>query len=94
MCVVRGWACEVRCGHDGGHVEVGLLPLCLVINRHVCEAMCYWSFITVHNRCKERVVMDNMLGCPLFWAAQETALVSAVQKVVCMCFVFVIKLQL
>ena len=47
----------------------------------------------MHNRCVERVVMDNMLGCPLFWAAQETALVSAVQKVMCMCFVFVIKLQ-
>ena len=28
MCVVRGWACEVRCGHDDGHVEVGLFPLC------------------------------------------------------------------
>ena len=53
-----------------------------------------WSFITVHNRCVERVVMDNILGCPLFWAAQETALVSAVQKVMCMCFVFVLKLQL
>ena len=65
-----------------------------MINRHVYEAMCYWSFITVHNRCVQRVVMDNILGCPLFWVAQETALVSAVQKVVCMCFVFVIKLQL
>ena len=50
--------------------------------------------MTVHHRRVERVVMDNMLGCPLFWAAQETALVSAVQKVVCMCFVFAIKLQL
>ena len=28
--------------------------------------MCYWSFITVHNRCVKRVVMDNILGCPLF----------------------------
>ena len=27
MCVVRGWACEVRCGYDDGHVEVGLFPL-------------------------------------------------------------------
>ena len=35
--------------------------------------MCYWSFITVHNRCVERVAMDHILGCPLFWAAQETA---------------------
>ena len=48
----------------------------------------------LHHRRVERVVMDNILGCPLFCAAQETALVSAVQKVVCMCFVFVIKLQL
>ena len=29
----------------------------------------------MHNRC---VVMDNILGCPLFWAAQETALVCCV----------------
>ena len=48
----------------------------------------------MHHRRVERVVMDNILGCPLFWAAQETALISAVQKVVCMCFVFVLKLQL
>ena len=35
----------------------------------------------MHHRLVERVVMDNILGCPLFWGAQETALVSAVQKV-------------
>ena len=28
MCVVRGWVCEVRCGHDDWHVEVALFPLC------------------------------------------------------------------
>ena len=28
MCVVRGWPCEVRCGHDDWHVDVGLFPLC------------------------------------------------------------------
>ena len=27
MCVVRGWACEFRCGHDDGHVGVALFPL-------------------------------------------------------------------
>ena len=26
MCVVRRWACEVRCAHDDWHVEVGLFP--------------------------------------------------------------------
>ena len=33
MCVVRGWACEVRCSHDDWHVEVALFPLCSCVSR-------------------------------------------------------------
>ena len=28
MCVVRGWACGMHCGHDDWQVEVGLFPVC------------------------------------------------------------------
>ena len=33
---------------------------------HGDETMCYWNFTAVHHRFVERVVKDNILGCPWF----------------------------
>ena len=50
----------------------------------VGDAMCYWSHTTVHNRCVERVVMDNILGCPLF-GPHKRRLSSQQFKKLCAC---------
>ena len=55
-----------------------------MVNRHVDETKCYWSFIAVHHRCVERVVRDNILG--FSWFGQHKGRRSSQQgKELCTC---------